>query len=122
MALLDDWLEYVEGPSLFDEEHFESLMLELETHEQLEAAFAHLSGGRVRWPGEARQCSHSPRPCCHSCQPLLGAQMRFRGCTRREVGPGSLSLLTSRRKRSQAYSLRVKASSRSCMVTSRRSC
>ncbi len=46
MTLLDDWLKYVEDPSLFDKHHFESLMLELETHDQLEAAFAHLPGGR----------------------------------------------------------------------------
>ncbi|KIC39474.1 hypothetical protein [Leisingera sp. ANG-M7] len=54
MALLDDWLSYVDDPSRFDRYHFESLMLELETRKHLEIAFSHLSGGlefieRIIW-------------------------------------------------------------------------
>ncbi|ATG47259.1 hypothetical protein CEW89_06555 [Celeribacter ethanolicus] len=45
MSLLDDWLSYVENPSRFNKHHFESLMLELETRKDLEAAFAGLPGG-----------------------------------------------------------------------------
>ncbi|MQQ10280.1 hypothetical protein GFB49_17570 [Epibacterium sp. SM1979] len=54
MTLLNDWLKYVDDPGLFDDHHFESLMLVLETRQQLNAAFAHLPGGtefidRIFW-------------------------------------------------------------------------
>jgi len=35
MSLIDDWKVYVQEPSRFDEHHFESLMSELETPEQI---------------------------------------------------------------------------------------
>lgn len=45
MALLGDWLAYIKDPELFDQHHFESLGLELQTADSLNAAFSSLPGG-----------------------------------------------------------------------------
>ncbi|RVV97030.1 hypothetical protein EKE94_15305 [Mesobaculum littorinae] len=45
MTLLEDWIAYVEDPTLFDKFHFEGLMLELETPDALHNAFDRLPGG-----------------------------------------------------------------------------
>lgn len=45
MDIQDDWKSYVADPSRFNKLHFESLMLELETLEQLHEAFDNLPAG-----------------------------------------------------------------------------
>ncbi|MEL6586785.1 MAG: hypothetical protein AAFY65_15470 [Pseudomonadota bacterium] len=45
MALIDDWIAYVEDPTRFSMSHFESLIETLETEEALHQAFDRLPGG-----------------------------------------------------------------------------
>lgn len=58
--------------------------------------------------GDAGKAASTAIPAPDIDHDLLGSQSRLNSCTRRKVMPGSVSLLTSRRKRSQAHSFGVR--------------